>query len=95
MSRYTTDLPCRSLSDGMEYENGFIENAKDAAKVFADRYARRVYGKRGYCHHVRQDTHTEDGRLFRYEAFIGVQDRTCGGTSGRNIWLSVTVEDRP
>jgi hypothetical protein len=57
--------------------------------------ARRAYGKRGYCHHVRLDTYTENGSSFNYEAFIGVDQpaKYGGGCSGRNIWLTVTKKE--
>ena len=92
MTTFTTDLPCVPLRQGAEVDGRYIESAKDAAKVFAGRYARRQYGKRGICHHVRLDTYVENGRSANYEAFIGVPDRQGGGITGQNIWLTVTVE---
>ena len=68
-----------------------IVSAKDAAWLFADRLAKRTHGKRGYCHHVRMDGASTDGRYANYEAFIGVPAQG-GGTNGKNVWLSVSVE---
>jgi hypothetical protein len=65
------------------------ENRKDAAAIIADRIARRRYGSKGYCHHVRFDCHTMDGRQDAYEAFVGysVQGSSCEGV---NIWVYVS-----
>lgn len=99
MKTYKCDLPLRPIKLGELYILGRyhgqtikepVESVKDAAFAFAQRYARRVYGKRGICHHVRQDSHREDGSQFNYEAFIGVPCEG-GGTSGKNIWLSVSI----
>jgi hypothetical protein len=68
-----------------------VESARDAAWVFANRLAKRTFGSRGYCHHVRMDGASTDGRYANYEAFIGVPAQG-GGTNGRNVWLSVYVE---
>lgn len=89
---YRTDLPCKPLRDGQDTKDGYVASPKDAAKVFAERWARRIYGKRGYCHHVRLDHYNETGRYQSFEAFIGVP-AWGGGTSGRNITLTVTVEE--
>jgi hypothetical protein len=59
-----------------------------AAVAFANRKARREFGKRGYCRTARLDNWTENGHVFTFEAFIGydVERGTC---SGHNIWLYV------
>lgn len=90
----------RPVKSGDEVKRGDlideVESASDAARVFAHRMAQREYGKRGYCHHVRQDTRyvERDGtvRYINYEAFIG---RTVSGgmTSGHNVWLTVHIND--
>jgi hypothetical protein len=95
---YTVDLPCRPLKHGQECGSQaadyyrIVESTKDAAFVFADRYARRIYGKRGYCHHVRSDSYSENGLHHTFEAFIGVPAEG-GGTDGKNIWLHITVKE--
>ena len=101
MTRYRTDLNSRTIQHGAEHIAGYFDKdmpntvevlcAEDAAGVFAHRAARRRFGKRGYCHHVREDLRREDGRWFNYEAFIGV-DAEGGGTSGHNIRFTVHVE---
>jgi hypothetical protein len=68
-----------------------INSAKDAAWLFANRLAKRELGKRGYCHHVRRDGVSTDGRYANFEAFIGVPAQG-GGTDGHNVWLAVYVE---
>jgi hypothetical protein len=68
-----------------------INSAKDAAWLFANRLAKRELGKRGYCHHVRMDGASTDGRYANYQAFIGIPAQG-GGTSGKNVWLSVYIE---
>ena len=68
-----------------------VESAKEAAWLFANRLAKREYGKKGYCHHTRLDSASTDGRYGNYECFIGY--RTEGGmTSGKNVHLSVYIE---
>ena len=62
---------------------------KDAAEIIADRIARRRYGAKGYCHHVRFDCHTMDCKQDTYEAFIGYSVQGAG-CEGRNIWLYVS-----
>jgi len=68
-----------------------INDARDAAWLFANRLAKREYGKRGYCHHVLMDCASTDGRYANYEAFIGVRVEG-GATSGKNVWLAVYIE---
>lgn len=68
-----------------------IDGAKDAAWLFANRLAKREFGRRGYCHHVRRDCVSTDGRSANFEAFIGVPAEG-GGTNGHNTWLTVYME---
>jgi hypothetical protein len=70
-----------------------ISSPREAAARFAERLARKIYGKAGYCHHTRLDTYTEDGRCHNYEAFIGkdLPRRYGGGCQGHNVWFTVTV----
>ena len=82
----------RPLSYGDCVGEREVFEAGDAAHIFADREARRIYGRRGFCHHVRKDCWREDGSSVTFEAFIGVPwERT--GCSGKNIWLTVSIED--
>ena len=78
------------------YTNSFddVTTRAGSAKEAADIIARRIYGKRGFCHALRHASRTEDGRSHTYEAFIGVPvkgDR--GTTSGRNIWIYERVSE--
>ncbi len=96
-----TTYRCDNMRPIVDNEDWFYElggrylEPKDAAHIFADRLAKREYGKAGYCHHVRLDTYREDGRSYNYQAFIGKDQpkRYGGGCSGRNIWLTVWIAD--
>lgn len=73
----------------MQYRK--INTARDAAWLFANRLAKREYGRKGYCHHARLDCASADGRYGHYECFIGVPAEG-GGTTGKNIRLSVHID---
>lgn len=103
---YSSDLSSPSLKQGHDYvlhldrHDGAPKSYRirvltvdDAAKVFAARYARRKYGKRGLCNHVRLDSYTENKLHFEFEAFIGVP-AVGGGVNGGNIRFTVTREER-
>lgn len=64
------------------------DDIQTAANTFADRLARRVYGRRGYARTLRLDSWTQSGSSARYETFIGYSTGP-GETSGRNEWLHV------
>jgi hypothetical protein len=72
--------------------NGFravdAENITAAAEIFATRAARREFGKRGHARTCTMGSHSADGRLAEFSAFIG---RTAGRneTTGHNIHLTV------
>ena len=59
-----------------------------AAQAFAERLARRTYGRKGYCRNVRLDCWTESGTSHTFEVFIGYSVGQ-GTTSGHNEWLHV------
>lgn len=62
----------------------------EAAERFADRAARREYGRRGYRRTLRLDNWAENGTSQTFEAFVGVAVRgDPGTTSGHNVWLTV------
>jgi hypothetical protein len=64
------------------------ESDEDAARQVADRIARRWYGRKGYCHHVRYDCRTmHKPTTYTYEAFVG--HPVGNGCQGRHIWLYV------
>lgn len=73
------------------YRSVKANSAGEAAGIFADREARKRFGKRGYAHHVRLDSWTGDGSLHTYQAFVGVPEKG-GGMSGNNIWIHVYTE---
>lgn len=66
---------------------------EEAAEIFAERQARRDYGRAGYCRLVRLDCWAESGRYHNYECFIGTTVKgEPNTTAGRNIWLTVYAE---
>lgn len=85
----------KSVRQGYEYESGggywIVDSASDAARIFANRLARRQFGRKGYCHHVRLDSRREDGQMGIFEVFIGYPAEG-GGTQGHNEWLNVYIE---
>lgn len=84
----------RPIHVGDSYDQGrlTVERMDDAAMAFATRVARRTYGRRGSCHHVRQDGRAVDGSYVNFEAFIGVPAQG-GGMSGQNVWLTIWVAE--
>lgn len=70
---------------------GDVQNASDAACIFANRLARRQYGKRGYARIVRPDSWSADGLSHVFETFIGKDSRYGGGCVGHNEWIYVSV----
>ena len=69
-----------------------VQTAIDAATVFANRLARREYGRKGYARTVRPDSWTPDGSSHTFEVFIGTDGPQHGTTVGRNEWLYVSVK---
>ena len=78
----------RKATDAEEQYTGLPVDAKEAARIFANRLARKKYGQKGYCYHVRLDSWTQDGSVHHFEVFIG-HDLPGGGCQGRNEWLTV------
>ncbi len=69
----------------------------DVAQTFADRLARREFGRRGRAVTLRADSYTPEGSQVNYESFIGLPsgDRTY---AGRNIHFTVyraRLADKP
>jgi hypothetical protein len=61
-----------------------------AAVIFAERAARKHYGKSGYCWACRQVAHSPDGRSAKYSAFISCTQRgRRNETVGRSYPLVV------
>jgi len=72
--------------------NGFksvkVETMNEAAEIFANRAAKRKYGRSAYCRTCTMGSYAENGSLAEYSAFIGY---TTGQneTSGNNINFTV------
>lgn len=68
------------------------ESAAEAARIFANRQARRDYGRAGVHLALRLDSWTQNGRSHAFQVFIGkALPREASGTvQGRNVWLHVT-----
>jgi hypothetical protein len=82
MNKYTTH-GCRAVA---------AENMSDAAGHFADRLARKTYGKSGYARTVNLSSCNADNTLGEYNAFIGYTPagkHNRNTTVGRNIRFSV------
>lgn len=67
---------------------------KEAGVIFAERKARRVYGRKGYTRVLNCDRWTRDGSYAEFRAFIGVDrrpfvDRSTAETVGHDEFLSV------
>lgn len=89
MATYTCDN-FKSVRTGEEHSYILIENGKDAARVFAQRLARKQYGKRGTVAAVRMDCYAENGSYANYEVFIG-RSNDERGVTGHNEYLTVYV----
>jgi hypothetical protein len=83
--RYTTDRGNRPIVDGSMPE-------EKPAQVFADRLARREYGRTASAVTLRANSWARDNSVTNYEAFIGYSsgDRTY---SGKNIQFVVYREE--
>ena len=64
-----------------------------AAAIFAERLARRKFGRSAYCRTMRLDSWSQDGTLGEYDAFVGT---TTGRneTTGSNVRFTVRAEGR-
>lgn len=80
--------PLRQSAD----QFGDIQNVNDAATVFANRLARREYGRNGYARIVRPDARTADGSSHSFDVFIGTDGPQPRTTVGRDERLYVSVE---
>ena len=66
------------------------DSMSDAALVFANRAARRKYGRSGYARTCVQQAHSQDGTLAEYSAFIGYSTGPTE-TTGNNIHFTVVI----
>jgi hypothetical protein len=63
------------------------ETFEDAARIFAMREARDLYGSRGDCRTCTVGSYSTDGLVVQFSAFIG---RTRGNvTTGHNVIFTV------
>ena len=86
MKKYTT-AGCRAVT---------AENMSEAAGIFADRMARKKYGKTGYARTCNLESWSQDQTLGEYSAFIGhapAGKHNRGTTVGGNIRFSVYAEE--
>jgi hypothetical protein len=86
MKKYTTS-GCRAVT---------AENMSEAAEIFADRMARKKYGKTGYARTCNLESWSQDQTLGEYSAFIGYTPagkHNRGTTVGGNIRFSVYAEE--
>jgi hypothetical protein len=70
------------------------ESQKHAATIFANRQAKKEYGKKGYARIVNLNSWSMDNSMGNYDCFIGVDGKGCQSntTTGHNIHLLVTTE---
>ena len=82
--RYTTSEGKRAITT----DTLTPSSARDVAQTFADRLARKEFGRKGRAITLRSDSYTPDGSQVNYEAFIGYPsgDRTY---AGHNIHFTV------
>lgn len=66
------------------------DGSVEVGRVFAERFARREYGKRGAVGTCRLESWSPDGRFAHYGAFVGV--RRDGGIVGSNYGFTVETE---
>ena len=71
------------------------EDMSEAAEIFANRIARKNYGKRGYCRTCNLNSWSRDHSLGEYQAFIGYTPagkHNRNSTAGNNIRFSVYLK---
>lgn len=64
-------------------------NIRAAAEIFANRAARKRYGRNGYCRTLNMEAHAVDCSVVEFSAFIG-KTTGPGETTGHNVHLTVT-----
>lgn len=86
MLKMKTETTCKYVSSG--FRSVTTESIREAAEIFANRAARKSYGKRGYARTCNMSAHAQDMRLAEFSAFIGY---TTGKneTTGHNINFTV------
>ena len=67
-----------------------VETIREAAEIFANRAARKTYGKRGYARTCNMGSYAQDMRLAEFSAFIGyTTGHNRHETTGNNINFTV------
>lgn len=64
----------------------------EAAHVFAQRLARREYGRRGVVRTLNLNSWARDGSCGDYQAFLGLPGPEPGQTTGGDVWIHVYTE---
>lgn len=76
------------------YSNGFrpvvSDSIKEAAEMFANREAKNVYGKKGFCRIMNVNCHSEDYSTIECCAFIGYKSGR-DSTTGHNFNFTVST----
>lgn len=63
------------------------ERMPEAARVFAQRIARKFYGRNADVRTCNENSHSQDGSYAEYSAFIGITRNNA--TTGHNVSFSV------
>lgn len=69
-------------------------NQREVGEIFAQRKARRLYGRRGQVGAIRVDSYSQDGSVMEFDAFIG-RPAPGGGLAGHNVRFTVRWEGSP
>lgn len=70
------------------FRNVLAENMNIAAEIFANRAARKRYGRRGYSRTCTIQSWSQDNTLGEYQAFIGYRTAPQE-TTGSNVHFTV------
>ena len=71
-----------------KFQSVEADSGSDAVEIFAERLARKEYGKRGRVGAIRHDSSSMDHTSSTWEIFIGYKND--GGLTGRNVWLHLS-----
>jgi hypothetical protein len=66
------------------------DSMREAAEIFANRLARKAYGRRAYARTCNLNSWSQDNALGEYEAFVGYRTGTHE-TTGHNERFTVTL----
>jgi hypothetical protein len=67
------------------------DSMQEAAQIFADRKARKIFGKSGYCRTCLLGSWSQNGEMGEFSAFIGYSTG-ANETAGINVNFSVFRE---